>query len=399
MRCAWPLPKGPSRLLAPCEMYSLRDYGDMIADRERFDAYSKAITTAVCPGDSVLEIGCGPGLFALLACQAGARKVYAVDSEEIVHFARELAALNGFAERIEFIESDSRKAQLPERANVIVSDIRASLPFFGHAIATIEDARQRFLAPRGRLIPRRDILKAALIEASDFYSKLSSPWLHSAPALNLSPSLPLLLNGSYSGHFNNDQLISEPQTWTVLDYSASPKSCAAADLIFSVTRAGTAHGLCLWFEAELVDGIGFSSGPGLQKTIYGQVFLPWLEAVPVKQEQKIFVNLQANLVGEEYIWRWGTKVCGDATNALRCFEQSTFQGANFTPQSLRRRTGDFVPSLSEEGRANRWLLQAMDGTASLQEMAHAAAERFPAIFPRWEDALHRAAELARQFSR
>jgi hypothetical protein len=35
----------------------------------------------------------------------------------------------------------------------------------------------------------------------------------------------------------------------------------------------------------------------------------------------------------------------------------------------------------------------------LQQMAQAAAERFPAIFPRWEDALHRAAELARQFSR
>jgi type I protein arginine methyltransferase len=380
-------------------MYSLRDYGDMIEDRDRFDAYRRAIARSVQPGEVVLEIGCGPGLFALLASQAGARKVYAVDSEEIVHFARELAVLNGFADRIEFIESDSRKAQLPERANLIVSDIRGSLPFFGHAIATIEDARQRFLAPRGRLIPQRDILRAALIEASDFYSKLVSPWLHAASALNLSPSLPLLLNGSYSGHFNNDQLISEPQTWTVLDYSASPKSCAAADLVFSVTRTGTAHGLCLWFETELVDGIGFSSGPGLQKTIYGQVFLPWLEAVPLQQEQKIFVSLQANLVGEEYIWRWETKICEDTKDAGRSFKQSTFQSANFSPQSLRRRAADFVPSLSEDGLADRWLLHAMDGKASLQQIAQAAAERFPAIFPLWQDALRRAAELARQFSR
>src|SRR4029077_16176472 len=208
-------------------MYSLRDYGDMIADRERFDAYSKAISKTVRPGDAVLEIGCGPGAFALLACQAGARKVYAIDSEEIVHFARELAAANGFADRMQFIESDSRKTDLPERVNVIVSDIRGSLPFFGHAIAAIEDARQRFLAPGGRLIPQLDTLKVVVIEAGDFYSKLVSPWLHAASDLNLSPSLPLLLNGSYSGHFNNDQLISEPQTWTVLDYSASAKSSAA----------------------------------------------------------------------------------------------------------------------------------------------------------------------------
>ncbi len=380
-------------------MYSLHDYGDMIADRARFEAYGKAIEEAVRPGDAVLEIGCGPGVFALLACQAGARKVYAIDSEEIVHFARELAATNGLAERMEFIQSDSRKIQLPERVNVIVSDIRGSLPFFGHAIATIEDARERLLIPGGRLIPHRDTLKAAVIDAGEFYSKLVSPWSQSTSTLNLSPSLSLLLNASYSSTFESDQLLTEPKIWAVLDYSSGAKVYAAANLNFSVTRAGTAHGLCLWFEAELLDGIGYSSRPGSQKTIYGQVFLPWLEAVPVQPGKQIHVSLQASLVGQDYIWRWETKICGDAKDAGRCFQQSTFQGANFTPQSLRRRAADFVPSLSEEGQANRWLLQAIDGKTSLQQMAQTAAEKFPKIFPHWQDALRRAAELAEQFSR
>src|SRR5258706_10457449 len=200
-------------------MYSLCDYGAMIADSSRLEAYKKAIAKAVQPGDSVLEIGCGPGALALLACQAGARRVYAIDSEEIVHFARELAAANGFADRMEFIQSDSRKIQLPERVNVIISDIRGSLPFFGQAIACLEDARQRHLAPGGRLIPQRDTLKAAIIEAGDFYSKLASPWVQSIPSLELSPSLSLVVNGSYSSHFNIEQLLTEPQTWAVLDYS------------------------------------------------------------------------------------------------------------------------------------------------------------------------------------
>ncbi len=371
----------------------------MIGDRERFAAYGKAIAKTVRPGDVVLEIGCGPGVFALLASQSGARKVYAVDSEEIVHFARELAAANGLAERIEFIQSDSRKMELPERVNVIVSDIRGSLPFFGHAIASIEDARQRLLAPRGRLIPQRDTLKVAVVDASDFYSKLVSPWLQSTPNLNLTSSLSLLLNQTHSSHFSTNQLLTEPQTWAVLDYSAGATACASADLEFAVERAGTAHGICLWFETDLIDGIGFSSGPGPRKTVYGQVFLPWLEAIPVQQGQKISVKLGTNLVGEEYVWRWETKICGDANGAGRHFQQSTFQGMNFTPQSLRRRAADFVPALSEEGRADRWLLQAMDGKASLEQMARAAAQQFPKIFPRWEDALRRAADLAAQFSR
>src|SRR5882762_10085894 len=372
-------------------MYSLCDYGAMIADSSRLEAYKKAIAKALQPGDSVLEIGCGPGVFALLACQAGARKVYAVDSEEIVHFARKLAIANGFADRMEFIQSDSRKVQLPERVDVIISDIRGSVPLFGHAVASLEDARQRLLAPGGRLIPQRDTLKAAVIEASEFYSKLVSPWSHSSAGLDLSPSLPLLLNGSYSSHFGSDQLLTDPQTWAVLDYSTGAKVCAAADLSLLVSRAGIAHGLCLWFDTELIDGIGYSSGPGPRKTIYGQVFLPWLEAVPVQQGQQIFVNLRANLVGDEYIWRWETKIRGNGKDADRCFRQSTFQGANFTPNALQRRAGDFVPTLSEEGQVDRWLLQAMDGKTSLQEMAQAAAKQFPRTFPRWEHALHRAA--------
>ena len=379
-------------------MYALRDFGEMTADRERFAAYSEAIKQAVRPGDLVLEIGCGPGLFALLACQAGARKVYAIDSEEIVHFARELAAANGYSDRMEFIQGDSRKLQLPERVNVIVSDIRGTLPLFGHGIAAIEDARKRLLVPGARLIPQRDTLKAAVIEAGDFYSKLVSPWLQPAPALNLSLSLAVLLNESYKVRFCNDQLLTAAQTWAVLDYSVGADTAATADLNFSITRAGMAHGICLWFETQLFDGIGFSSGPNVQKTVYGQVFLPWLEPVSVEQGLNVFVSLHANLVGNEYVWQWETKIYRNDSIA-RHFQQCTFQGANFTPQLLRRRAADFVPSLSEEGQADRWLLQAIDGKTSLQQMAQSAAQRFPAIFPCWEDALRRAADLARQFSR
>jgi ubiquinone/menaquinone biosynthesis C-methylase UbiE len=216
-------------------MYSLRDFGDMIADRERFDAYTKAITEAVRPGDTLLEIGCGPGIFAMLACLAGARRVYAIDSEEIVYFARELATANGLANRMEFIQGDSRKMQLPERVDVIVADIRGALPLFGHSTSTLEDARQRLLAPGGRLIPQRDILKAAVIEAYDSYSKLVSPWSTATAGLVLSRSLPLLLNGSYSTHFMHEQLLTEPQTWAVLDYSVGAQACTAADISFSVT--------------------------------------------------------------------------------------------------------------------------------------------------------------------
>ena len=54
----------------------------------------------------------------------------------MVASARELAEANGFADRMEFIRGDSRLIELSERVNVIVSDIRGTLPLFDHAIAS-----------------------------------------------------------------------------------------------------------------------------------------------------------------------------------------------------------------------------------------------------------------------
>src|SRR6478736_2378284 len=105
------------------DAYSLRDFGNMLADAPRFSAYSAAIAKAVRPGDVVLEIGCGPAVFAMLATRAGARRVFAVETDDIVDFARQLAAANNLSDRIEFFQRDSRKLTLPEPANVILSDI------------------------------------------------------------------------------------------------------------------------------------------------------------------------------------------------------------------------------------------------------------------------------------
>jgi len=369
----------------------------MISDRGRFDAYANAIARAVRPGDVLLEIGCGPAVFALLACRAGAARVYAIETEDVVHLAKQLASANGLAERIKFLQSDSRRTELPERVNVIVSDIRGTLPLFEHAIPSLEDARQRLLAPGGILIPQRDTLMVALAEADVYYSSLTAPWNLSMQDLDLSSSLSLILNENYGVRFIREQLLTEPKNWCVLDYAAGVQKQGAANLSFRVVRPGVAHGLCLWFETQLFEGIGYSSGPGGASTIYGQAFLPWLEAVKVVEGQEIQVELHADLVGGDYVWRWNTRIDIPDSNR-RHFRQSTFQGANFAPHSLRRRGADFVPSLSETGEAERWLLQAMDGKASLQEIAQEAAERFPKLFSGWDEAFRRAAELSGKYS-
>src|SRR5215813_1408386 len=252
-------------------MYSLDEFGEMVGDKTRFPAYCEAIAQAVRSGDSVVDIGSGPGVFALLACKAGARKVYAIDIESVVEFGRQFAAANNFADRIEFLRGDSRQILLPERANVIISDIRGALPLFGQSIHVQNDARCRFLAENGRMIPERDRLLAALVEAPESYKRIISPW-KDVRGLDLGAALPVVLNTMYKRQCGPEQLLSDSHEWHVLDYLDGANPRAGSILRFVTNRAGTVHGFAVWFETKLFGDFGFCTKPGTKDSVYGQVF-------------------------------------------------------------------------------------------------------------------------------
>jgi protein arginine N-methyltransferase 1 len=379
-------------------MYSLDQFALMFADRIRMDAYVAAIQKFVKPGDTVVDLGCGPGIFALLACKAGARRVYAIDVNAVIDFGRHLASVNGFSDRIHFLRGDSRQIHLPERADVIISDVRGALPLFTHGVDTIHDARQRFLTEGGQLIPESDTLVCAVIENSTVYQEIAGAWC-SVPELNLSSGLPLVLNAVYSRRLKPEQVVSNAVAWCTLDYIAEPKSLEHGTFQSTVLRDCVAHGLGLWFETQLSARIGYSTEPGSGRTVYGHVFLPWLEPVRLREGETCCVDLRAHRVGNDYVWQWETRIPAVNGRAAVHFKQSTFYSSTVSPSQLRKHATDFVPVLSEGGLAERWLLQAMDGKRTLLEIASEAVQRFPHVFRRVEDALDCAAELAEKLSR
>src|SRR5207247_1870624 len=122
-------------------MYDLLSYGAMIADECRTAAFARAIEARVTEGAVVVDIGTGSGIMAMMACRAGARRVYALEPDDVIQVAREAAAANGFADRICFIQAASADVDVPEPVDGIVSDLRGALPFFSGGVAAVIDAR------------------------------------------------------------------------------------------------------------------------------------------------------------------------------------------------------------------------------------------------------------------
>jgi 2-polyprenyl-3-methyl-5-hydroxy-6-metoxy-1,4-benzoquinol methylase len=377
--------------------YSLTGYLGMVANSERFNANKDALQKAIEPGCVVLEIGAGIGVFAMLACQLGARRVYAVESNDAIQVARDIARANNFSDRIEFIQGTSTRVTLPEPADVVLSDLRGVNPLFYTHLPSVIDARERLLKPGGILIPMTNIINLAVVESRASYPPPENldGWV--LEGMNLRPAQSLLVNRTSSAKKIN-RYLTEPARWVELDYRSISSPNCSGDVEWTVTESGTAHGLAMWFDATLIPGVGFSSGPGKTNTSYGTTFLPWGEPVSASIGDRVKVSLNATLRGEHYAWGWHSRVYDGNTSALKAdFRQSTLLGEVVSPEKLKKRAAGHVPTLTDEGRIQARILSRLRDGVPLGKIAEGLAEQYPERFPSWTVAMAAVGDLSVEF--
>jgi protein arginine N-methyltransferase 1 len=382
-------------------MYDTRAFGSMIGDTVRMRAYAGALRAAVRPGDVALDIGTGTGIFALLACQYGARRVYAIEPNDNIQVARTLARENGFSDRIEFIQDLSTNIRLDEKADVIVSDLRGLLPLLGKHIPALADARERLLKPGGVLIPNRDTLHVCVVEAPDLYKGFSDPWAFNPYELDLEKARLLTVNTWSHGKASTEQMLTPGECWARLDYSRQENPDVRGDVTLPVLREGTGHGLLVWFNTELLDGYGFSNAPDSPERaeVYGSGFFPFLRPVEVAATDQAHIELSAVLVNDAYTWRWNTQIRSGEGEVKASYEQSTFYGTVFSKEKLRKRRPDHVPALNDEGVIEHFLYSEMDGTRSLGVIAADLFNRFPGQFASLQEAIERVGDTSQKYSK
>lgn len=378
-------------------MYSIYSYGQMLEDTPRLHAYVAALKETVTSDSVVLDLGCGPGYFSLLAAQLGARRVYAIEPDPVIQLAREAAASNGLADKIEFFECFSTDVTLPEKATIIVSDLRGVLPWYQQNLASIIDGRNRLLARGGVLIPRRDVLWAALVEAADKYKEIVGPW--EQPALNLSSAKTAATNTWRKAYLKPEQLLTTPVSWAILNYDEFEDLDCKAEISWQVERPGIAHGFNVWFDSELVGDIKFSNHPKEPELIYGSGLFPFPHPVELARDDQVELQLSADLIRDDYVWRWNTTILDGQSREMKAnFKQSTLYRTPLSPAKLRKQAATYKPSLNQKGQIKSFILQLMTGDHSLEEIATQVVARFPEQYSDWTDALSEVTAVSLEFS-
>ncbi len=311
-------------------MYSLPAYGQMVADRVRFDAYRSALEHAVNADSVVADLGAGPGVFALLAAKAGARKVYAVESDAVLEWLRPLARDNGLEDKIEIIRGRSVEVELGQTVDVLVSDLRGVLPFFGRGLPSLIDARDRWLKVDGRLIPQADTLWACPVSAPFWYQRQVGAFEPGALGQEVELDLSQLHRAA-SNHWCRADLKPEAcrSSSECLGRLAYPQLTSAhfqATAEWQLT-AGTVHGLAIWFDSDLDSSTTITNRPSMDSPLYGQAFFPWRVPIEARSGERLEVKFEARLVGEDYVFRWRGRHYDRRGRLLELQDQSTFFGA------------------------------------------------------------------------
>ncbi len=268
----------------------------LIADQVRNEAFFAALKSVIVPGKSVVaDIGAGTGLLGLMASKLGAKDVFLFEAAEVAGVAAAVLKANK-AKRCHLIPCHSTEFQDKLAVDIIVSETLGNYALEENIIATLADARQRFLKPGGRVIPNGIIQYVAPVVTPRIDDELRA-WDRVGHGLDLAVAQTMSLNNAYVRHLQPDEILDgcrSAMVWDEIDLTSETKSKRRGDTEWRFPRPAKIYGFATWWKVELVPGIGFSTGPLSPRTHWEQLYFPLLTPIDAKASDVVSIDLRSS---------------------------------------------------------------------------------------------------------
>jgi hypothetical protein len=369
------------------------EHREYLKDAVRLDAFRAAIYQRVRPGDVVVDLGSGTGVLGLLACQAGASRVYAIEASAMIDVARRIAAASGFADRIVYVNQYSTLATLPERADGLVMDQIGQFGFEAGLFEFMADAR-RFLKPGAWTIPESLDLCVAPVSDLEVRERVEF-WRTPLLGLDVSPAREWAANTGYPKHLEPSQLLGPPAPAARVRAGEMSSRRMRIEAVLAIERPGTLDGIGGWFHAQLAPDVMLTNAPGAGARLARRnVVLPLDRPIVVDRGDVVEVQMQILPADTLVTWRVNVRTgAGDHT-----FSHSTLHGMLLTRDSLRRLRPDQAPRLTERGKARLSVLELCDGIRPFAEIEREILVRHPSLFRSPSDASVFVTEVVSRYS-
>lgn len=349
-------------------------YRFMMADEVRTLAYKKAISECVKKDDVVLDLGAGLGILSLFACQAKAKKVYALEQQEdVIRYAKSVASRNGFRDKIVFINGLSSHANIPELVDVIVSETLATMGVEENIVESLYDAKKRFLKKDGIIIPSCIELYVAPVSSEDIFHSTLGWWNEDVFGFDFSSLRNVVTHSRFIRSINAKALLTFPEKIAFFDFTKS-SPLFNGKTTFNITKKSTCHGIAGWFKVKLSPRIDLTNSPIDKPTHWQQVFFPVKEPLSLKRGDKIKVKISNKLFHQRMVWNWHVEANG------KKFQGSTLKRLPQKQDILNINFFSHRPNLSQQADIDKTILNLCNGKKTVEQIAEELRKLFPEKF-------------------
>mmetsp|Transcript_10054 Transcript_10054/g.18126 ORF Transcript_10054/g.18126 Transcript_10054/m.18126 type:complete len:492 (-) Transcript_10054:58-1533(-) len=239
---------------------------NMLQDIVRTGTYYCAILENRADFDQkvVVDVGAGSSILSQFACQAGARKVYAIEASPIAKWAAQLCKQNPVsANVVEVVEGMVEVVDIPEQADILISEPMGTLLVNERMLESYLYARDKFLKPGGKMFPAVGRIHLAAFSDPILHTELANKGLfwtcNNFYGVDLTPVYEPAANSFFNqvvvDAFDPSLLVSEART-EVLDFRTMKEEELheiRMPLNLKVGSTCVVHGIACWFDV-LFDG-------------------------------------------------------------------------------------------------------------------------------------------------
>ncbi|KAM9328785.1 histone-arginine methyltransferase CARM1-like [Pholidichthys leucotaenia] len=273
--------------LAQCYQFHscLSQQQSLLQDYLRTATYQKAILASEADfrDKVVLDVCCGSGILSSFAVQAGASRVYAVESSPMVEYTQILVHSNNQSEQISVLEGDVEQVSLPHLVDIIISEPMGYILLNNSLMRSFLYAR-KWLKPNGLMFPScGDIHVAPFSDEQlyfEHYARASFWQQRSFYGVNLSALHSAAVDEFFRqpivDTFDVQILMAQSVKHCINFVKAEEEDLLRVEIpfVFTLLQSGLVHGLAFWFDVAFQGSkstVWLSTAPTEPLTHWSQV--------------------------------------------------------------------------------------------------------------------------------
>ncbi|MDO8310487.1 MAG: tetratricopeptide repeat protein, partial [Sideroxyarcus sp.] len=268
----------------------------MMNEARRNNAYFAALKSAITPDSDVFEIGTGSGLLAMMAAKLGANRTTTCEAMPLIaKTAQRIVSDNGYEKSVTVICKRSADVKvgedLPQKADILVSEIFSSELLGEHVLPSIEDAKRRLLKPEGRVIPAAGSIMIAPFGGCDLGRNLK---VEDSFGFKLQHFNSIVSDKQQIRRDDLEvELLSDDTEAFRFDFESSTFFPSQNKILrIPIRNSGRCHGLIQWIRLQMDKDVVFENHPSEKSSVSNWQRCAYLfpESIDVRPGQVIVVS-------------------------------------------------------------------------------------------------------------